>query len=182
MAKLTKYASGEGASYPRREKTAKTPEQALQLLMNMCAKSEKCTSDARKALYRWGVEPSAHESVIRELTEQKFIDDTRYAAAYVREKATLSRWGSYKIRAGLRTKQISEETIAEVLAQLDAHDISGKLEEQLRRKMRTVKAKSSYDLRTKLLRYGAGLGFDFSEVNDLVERLVQHTDAVDDDF
>ena len=48
--------------------------------------------------------------------------------------------------------------------------------------MRTVKAKNSYDLRTKLLRYGAGLGFDFSEVSDLVERLVQHTDSVGDDF
>ncbi|MFR4026527.1 MAG: RecX family transcriptional regulator [Alistipes indistinctus] len=46
--------------------------------------------------------PSAHESIIRKLTEQKFIDDTRYAAAYVREKATLSRWGSGKIRSGLR--------------------------------------------------------------------------------
>ena len=100
----------------------------------------------------------------------------------MREKATLSRWGSYKIRSGLRTKQISEETIAEAVAQLDAHDMSGKLEEQLRRKMRTVKAKNSYDLRTKLLRYGAGLGFDFSEVNDLVERLIQHTDSVGDDF
>ncbi|MFQ8806609.1 MAG: regulatory protein RecX [Alistipes indistinctus] len=100
----------------------------------------------------------------------------------MREKATLSRWGSYKIRSGLRTKQISEETIAEAVAQLDAHDMSGKLEEQLRRKMRTVKAKNSYDLRTKLLRYGAGLGFDFSEVSDLVERLVQHTDSVGDDF
>ena len=169
MAKLTKRISGNETAFPRREKAAKTPEQALRLLMNLCAKSEKCTSDARKALYRWGVDPSAHESIIRKLTEQKFIDDTRYAAAYVREKATLSRWGSYKIRSGLRTKQISEETIAEAVAQLDAHDMSGKLEEQLRRKMRTVKAKNSYDLRTKLLRYGAGLGFDFSEVNDLVD-------------
>lgn len=182
MAKLTKRISSNETAFPRREKAAKTPEQALRLLMNLCAKSEKCTSDARKALYRWGVDPSAHESIIRKLTEQKFIDDTRYAAAYVREKATLSRWGSYKIRSGLRTKQISEETIAEAVAQLDAHDMSGKLEEQLRRKMRTVKAKNSYDLRTKLLRYGAGLGFDFSEVNDLVERLVQHTDSVGDDF
>lgn len=129
MAKLTKRISGNETAFPRREKAAKTPEQALRLLMNLCAKSEKCTSDARKALYRWGVDPSAHESIIRKLTEQKFIDDTRYAAAYVREKATLSRWGSYKIRSGLRTKQISEETIAEAVAQLDAHDMSGKLEE-----------------------------------------------------
>ena len=83
MAKLTKRISGNETAFPRREKAAKTPEQALRLLMNLCAKSEKCTSDARKALYRWRVDPSAHESIIRKLTEQKFIDDTRYAAAYV---------------------------------------------------------------------------------------------------
>ena len=72
MAKLTKRISGNETAFPRREKAAKTPEQALRLLMNLCAKSEKCTSDARKALYRWGVDPSAHESIIRKLTEQKF--------------------------------------------------------------------------------------------------------------
>ena len=53
MAKLTKRISGNETAFPRREKAAKTPEQAFRLLMNLCAKSEKCTSDARKALYRW---------------------------------------------------------------------------------------------------------------------------------
>ena len=42
MAKLTKRISGNETAFPRREKAAKTPEQALRLLMNLCAKSEKC--------------------------------------------------------------------------------------------------------------------------------------------
>ena len=41
MAKLTKRISGNETAFPRREKAAKTPEQALRLLMNLCAKSEK---------------------------------------------------------------------------------------------------------------------------------------------
>ena len=97
--------------YSRSTRSNKTPEQALQLLMNRCAKSETCTADARKALYRWQIPAEAHQSIIDQLTSLKFIDDSRYATAYVREKASLSRWGEYKIRAGLRNKQIDEETI-----------------------------------------------------------------------
>ncbi len=176
MAKLTKRFPDDTPALPQRERVVKSPEQALRRLMNLCAKSEKCTSDARKALYRWRVDPAVHETVIQKLVEQKFIDDTRYAAAYVREKANLSRWGSYKIRQGLRTKQISEEIITEALAQLDARDMSRKLEEQLHRKMRTIKAKSRYDLRAKLLRYGVGLGFSYGEVNESIEQLIEHSE------
>lgn len=165
----------------RPHRSPKSPEQALNLLMNRCAKSETCTSDARKALYRWQVPVESHQTILDQLTAQKFIDDSRYAAAYVREKATLSRWGSYKIRAALRAKQIDEETVNEALAQLEEHDMMGKLEEQLRRKLRTVKAKNAYDLKNKLLRYGVGLGFDFSDVSDQIEQLIRESGYPDEE-
>lgn len=165
----------------RSSRSPKSPEQALKLLMNRCAKSETCTSDARKALYRWQVPVESHQTILDQLTAQKFIDDSRYAAAYVREKATLSRWGSYKIRAALRAKQIDEETVNEALAQLEEHDMAGKLEEQLRRKLRTVKAKNAYDLKNKLLRYGVGLGFDFSDVSDQIEQLIRESGYPDEE-
>ena len=165
----------------RSTRSNKTPEQALQLLMNRCAKSETCTADARKALYRWQIPAEVHQNIIDQLTSLKFIDDSRYATAYVREKALLSRWGEYKIRAGLRNKQIDEETINAALSQLEEHDMTGKLEEQLRRKMRTIKAKNTYDLKNKLLRYGVGLGFDFSDVNDLIDQLTRENGISDDE-
>lgn len=165
----------------RSSRSPKSPEQALNLLMNRCAKSETCTSDARKALYRWQVPVESHQTILDQLIAQKFIDDSRYAAAYVREKATLSRWGSYKIRAALRAKQIDEETVNEALAQLEEHDMAGKLEEQLRRKLRTIKAKNAYDLKNKLLRYGVGLGFDFSDVSDQIEHLIRESSYPDEE-
>lgn len=165
----------------RSTRSNKTPEQALQLLMNRCAKSETCTADARKALYRWQIPAETHQNIINQLTSLKFIDDSRYATAYVREKASLSRWGEYKIRAGLRNKQIDEETINAALSQLEEHDMTGKLKEQLRRKMRTIKAKNTYDLKNKLLRYGVGLGFDFSDVNDLIDQITRENGISDDE-
>lgn len=159
-----------------RTRRSKTPEQALQLLMNRCAKAELSVSDARRSLYRWGVEPAEQQPVIDTLLKQRFIDESRYAAAYVREKARLNRWGVHKIRTGLRSKQIPEEIIAEALGQLDEMDMGGKLEEILKRKLRTAKAKNAYELRGKLLHYGTAQGFDYSEVSDLVERLVAASD------
>lgn len=159
---------------------SKTPEQALQALMARAAKAEISTGDARRLLYRWGVEPQRHQEVIDTLVRGRFIDDSRFAAAYVREKARLSRWGMYKIRAGLRAKGIAAEVAAEALAQLEEMDTGAQLEELLRRKMRTTRAKNAYELRSKLLRYGTARGFDQSEVTEVLERIVD-TPADDDD-
>ena len=154
-------------------KRTKTPEQALRALMNVCAKSERAISDVRRSLTRWGVAPEQHQPIIDRLVRERFIDEARYAEAYVREKLNLSRWGVRKIRAALKAKRIPEQTIDEALAQADPQKLGTKLEESLRRKMQGTRAVSDYQMRGKLLRYGAGLGFDYDEVSDAIDRLMR---------
>lgn len=149
--------------------------------MDICAKSERCTSDLRRALYRWGVEPAAHDEIIEKLTSEKFVDDARYAAAYVREKSGLNSWGEYKIKAGLKAKCIPQAVITEAMSQIDSTKNSEKIESRLLRKLRTVKYKDSRDLRGKLLRYGLGLGFGYSEVAEAVERICKELIAGDEE-
>ena len=64
-------------------KRTKTPEQALVSLMNLCAKSEKCTGDARRLMRGWGVAAADAEKVLQRLVNERFIDDSRYAEAFV---------------------------------------------------------------------------------------------------
>ena len=162
-------------------KRTKTPEQALRMLMERCAKSEVAVSDARRSLVRWGVAEADRQRIVDTLLRERFIDERRYAEAYVREKTGLSRWGVYKIRAALRAKQIPEMLIEEAIRQVDPQFMRGKLEEQLRRKMQAIRARNGYELRGKLLRYGVGLGFDFETVGDLVDRLVGDGEYVKND-
>ena len=140
--------------------------------MYRCSTSEAAGPDARRALVRWGVAEADRQRIVDTLLRERFIDERRYAEAYVREKTGLRRWGVYKIRAALRAKQIPEMLIEEALRQIDPQFMRGKLEEQLRRKMQAIRARNGYELRGKLLRYGVGLGFDFETVGDLVDRLV----------
>ncbi|MBQ9137212.1 MAG: RecX family transcriptional regulator [Alistipes sp.] len=157
-------------------KRTKTPMQALNSLMNLCARSEKCSSDALRLMRGWGVADADAQRVLQRLIAERFIDDSRYTSAFVREKINLSGWGVYKITAALRRKGIDSATIAAAIAENGSVDMTERLTELLRRKMRTTKSKSAADLRQKLLRYAAGQGYDFSTARTCVEQLVKCDD------
>ncbi len=154
-------------------KRTKTAEQALRSLMNLCARSEKCSGDALRLMRGWGVSDADAQKVLQRLVSERFIDDSRYAAAFVREKINLSGWGAYKITTALRRKGIEGATIAAVMSENGDVDMSERLMQLLERKVRTTKAKDSTDLRAKLFRYAAGQGYDFATIKGCVERIVK---------
>ena len=165
---------------PQRIKRSKSPEQALSALMRLCARAEKCSGDALRLMRGWGVEPAAQQQVLRQLQQQRFIDDERYADAFVREKMRLSGWGEYKIRTALQRKRIDRELIDAALAQADRQDMAGRLRQQLERKMRTTRHTTQYELKTKLIRYGLSLGYDYETVLDSAAALVTDTETCDE--
>jgi len=165
-----------------KQKRTKTPEQALASLMRLCARAEKSTGDARRLMKGWGVEPAAQERVLQQLIGQRFIDDERYAAAFVREKCALSGWGAYKIRAALQRKGIDRTLIDRAIAAIDKGQSEEKLLGLLKRKARTAKAATPYELRTKLMRYGLSLGYEYEAVADRVSELIKNEDSCDEYF
>lgn len=154
-------------------KREKTPEQALRSLMNLCVKAERSEFDVRRLLERWGVAEGERQRIVDTLVRERFVDNRRYAEAYVREKVRFSGWGRYKIRAALRAKRIDESIVEGALEQVDGASMRERLEHRLQMKMNRTRARDAYDLRGKLVRYGAGLGFDTDTVLEVVERLMK---------
>ncbi len=163
-------------------KRTKTPEQALHSLMRLCARAEKSSGDARRLMRGWGLSPTDAEQVLQRLTSERFIDDSRYASAFVREKCHLSGWGSYKIRSALARKEIDRALIDEALSAIDPADNSHRIAEQIARKARSTKAESAYELRTKLMRYGLSRGFDFDTVSQAVDQYLKKQNQECDTF
>lgn len=158
-----------------RERKPKKAQQALQSLMRLCARSEKSSGDALRLMQQWQVPQSERQGVLDKLLKDRFIDDSRYADAYVREKSRLSGWGVRKIAMQLRQKGVSQDVIVEALKQLDSDVELPRLVEKLRRKARTTKYSSDYELRGKLLRYALSLGFDY----DMAQRAVEECTSQD---
>jgi regulatory protein len=156
-----------------RTKRTKTPQQALQSLMRMCARSERSSGDALRLMKRWGVADDEARKVLARLQAERFIDDRRFAEAFVRDKLNLSGWGAYKIKMSLRTKGVSREVIDEVVSpMIEATDMKERLEDIMQRKLRTLKYTSTYEAKTKLIRFAASRGYDIEEAIECASKIL----------
>ena len=155
-------------------KRTKTPEQALQSLMRMCARSERSSGDAMRLMKRWGVADEDARKVLLRLQNERFIDDGRFAEAFVRDKINLSGWGVYKIKSALRAKGVSRDIIESVVEPMLAEtDMGERLEEMMRRRLRTLKYNSPYEAKTKLIRFATSRGYDMEQAIECASKLIR---------
>lgn len=148
-------------------------EKALSRLQNLCARGEKCSSDLKQKMIQWKLSSDDINWVINRLSADGFVDDARFAGMFVREKSRINKWGRIKIASTLRAKGISADIINEALAQIESETDKIQLVELIKRKAKQTKAKSPYDLKSKLIRFGISRGFDMGVVIDVVNGFVK---------
>ncbi|MEN8157264.1 MAG: regulatory protein RecX [Bacteroidota bacterium] len=137
----------------------------------LCSRQEQCSSHIRDKLGGWNVNETDAEKIIRNLQEEKFLDDRRYAGFYVKDKFRFNKWGKIKISHMLRQKKISEEIIGAALEQIDEEDWFQTCLELIQSKSATLKEKNLFTRKGKLYRYAAGRGFE----PDLIHRALNLT-------
>ena len=84
------------------------------------------------------------------LLDGKYIDERRYARAYVNDKVRFSHWGRIKIRAMLRMQHISDADINEALEDIDIQQYMEVLADVIAAKRRSIDDDGSYALSRKL--------------------------------
>ncbi len=144
---------------------------ALNKAMAICAKREYCSGDIHAKLESWGLNSSETNSVISTLIKEDFINDKRYAEAFVRDKYRHNKWGKVKIAAHLKAKKIASELISSSLASLDEDQYRQMIRDTLDSHRKFVKAKNEYDLKGKLLRFGLSKGFESHILYDILNGL-----------
>lgn len=162
-----------------------TKEQALLKLTAYCSAAEHCLADARKKLDAWDLPEDDASDVVSFLLKEKYIDETRYARAFAKDKMLFARWGRNKVAFSLRRKAIPADIIATALDEVfgsDSYDDA--IAQVLAAKFRSLSYKNRYDAKTKLLRFGAGRGFEFNKMLPVVDKLVAGVTPgeYDDDF
>jgi regulatory protein len=141
---------------------------ALSKAMALCSKREYCIEDIRAKMQSWSVGNTDSDRIISILIQENFINEKRYAEAFVKDKFRYNKWGKVKIRAGLKMKKIPGEIIKTALDSLDDVTYRKTIEDLLSVHRRSVKAKNQYDLKGKLLRYGLSKGFESDLLYDIL--------------
>jgi regulatory protein len=141
---------------------------ALSKAMARCSRREFCCDDIRTKLLSWEIDNNDADKIIGILINENFINETRFATAFVRDKFKYNKWGKVKITAHLRVKKLPPEIITFALDSIDNKQYSKLLHDILEDHIRSVKAKNQYDLKVKLLRYGLSKGFESSLLYDIL--------------
>jgi regulatory protein len=142
----------------------------LNKAMSLCSKREYCIDDIRVKLDEWGIRGNDSERIISDLLKENFINEIRYAEAFVKDKFRYNKWGRVKIRASLKMKKIPGEVITSALDSIDNELYKKTLEDLLITHRRSIRAKNQYDLKGKLLRYGLSKGFESDLLYDFLSR------------
>jgi regulatory protein len=125
-----------------------------------CAYQERSQQEVRNKLYEWGLWTDAIENLIIRLIEENYLNEERFAKAYVKGKFSQKAWGRIKIKQGLKLKNVSPVLIKKALLTIDANDYMGTLTRLIEKKEATLAEKDPYKRRYKLQQYALSRGFE----------------------
>lgn len=151
-------------------------QEMLHRMAAYCSSAERCEQDVRQKLLKAELEPEVVSRIINRLRQEKFIDEARFARAFVSDKFRFNHWGKHKIRCELLRKEISEEEIELALSSLEMEEYDQVLMDLLKTKMKSVKAKDERERYYKLLRFAVGRGFQPAEAGTCLKRLLKGGD------
>jgi regulatory protein len=152
------------------------PEKALQIITAQCSRKEYCSSDILEKLHRWELQAEEIQKIMEFLYQYKFIDDTRFANSYAEDKFRFNHWGKQKIALMLQRKRIKPELIEQALKNIESDTYQKECKTLLSQKMRTIHETDPYKLKAKLIRYGAGRGFDFDTLHYCLSQLLTNNE------
>ena len=154
---------------PQRPAKPLTPNQVLEKMAKYCAYQERCVKDVKDKLKSFDLPEKEKTKILDYLLDNRFVDNERFAKAFVRGKVNQSGWGVNKIRFHLMQKGIDKELIDEALGQTDEEVYRQRLIDILKTKSKTVKAASDYEKKRKLAAYAMQKGFEGPLVWEVVK-------------
>lgn len=151
-----------------KKKKKLSESEAFNRLSALCATAEYCRADIMKKMQNWELPYGCEGNIISRLIKERYIDESRYAKAFTRDKFRYNGWGMMRIERELRIKGIDNALIEEAKSEIDETENDEMLRRLIEGKRRTVKGKSEYEIKAKLMRYAVSKGFTMESIYRII--------------
>lgn len=143
--------------------------QALNWAQHYCSKAERCPGDVLKKIGKYNLDAASVKGLLESLRKENYLNDARYARAYVVDQFRFSRWGRIKIRYMLKQKGLAEKDIQEALEQIPQDEYLESLRALIKEKEKHYAALEAYEKKFKLLRFAYSRGFEPDLINQCLD-------------
>jgi len=149
-----------------------TVNEATKILEHFCAYQERCHKEVEQKLYDLKMIPEAKEKIILHLLQHNFLNEERFAKAFVRGKFSIKKWGRIKIINELKLKNISTYNIKSALQEINEEDYYSTLRKIAIKKLKLLKEPNTFKKKNKLTTFLISKGYEFELVYKIVNTLI----------
>ncbi|MGK7391441.1 MAG: regulatory protein RecX [Candidatus Cyclobacteriaceae bacterium M2_1C_046] len=146
----------------------KEPLKPKEKAARYCSIQERSQQQVREKLSDYEVYGDEAEEIIAELISLDFINEERFARAYVRGKFRMKKWGRNKIMQGLSRHRISDYCIKKGFEEIDPDDYEQTMIKVFKKYSASLSEKNEWIRKNKIARYLISRGFESAEVFDLI--------------
>ncbi len=135
---------------------------ALQKLRHYCAYQERCHQEVRSKLLTIGLRGEELEEVMAQLISEDFLNEERFAKAYIGGKFRIKKWGKIKTIQALKQKHISDYSIKKGLLEISEEDYLHTVQALIAKKRDELKSKifDTYEINSKIAQYLISRGYE----------------------
>ena len=146
----------------------RSEQQAYLKLAELCARGEHCQHELTEKMRKWHIEDTAQARIMERLIKEQYVDDERFARAFVNDKIKYNRWGRRKVEQALWLKHIDDNIAQRVLDDINDDTYTAILRPMLKQKRRSVTAKNDYERDMKLVKWALGRGFTIDIIRQCI--------------
>ncbi|MEM6525439.1 MAG: regulatory protein RecX [Bacteroidota bacterium] len=152
---------------PKKKKTYSKQDAKLKAA-DFCAYQERSQQEVRDKLYDYGLYQEEVEEIISILITEGFINEERFARAYIRGKFRIKKWGKNKIAQGLARHKITDYCMKKGWEEIDENEYQEVLLALMAKKNDTLKESNHYIRKRKVAEYAIQRGFEPTLVWDII--------------
>jgi len=138
----------------------------------LCAVQERCSFELQNKMNSWGIMQEDSDALLAHLIANNFLNEQRFAAAFVSGKVTIKKWGKVKIKRHLQQKFISDYSINCALNTIDDAVYLNHLSSLAAKKFNILeKEKDQFTRKGKVYRYLLSKGYETDSIMSVIDIL-----------
>ena len=153
-----------------------TESEGKTLAERYCSGAEHCCAEVRVMLERHKVEADEIAIILKHLIKEGYVDEGRYADAFVHDKVRFAKWGRVKISQALWQKRIPADVADAALSRIDEDEYMAALKDVVASRYRQTKGATEYERKMKTMKSVCSRGYEPA----LVRKVLNLQDSSDD--
>lgn len=149
-----------------------TIQDAIKTLEHYCSYQERCHQEVVQKLQGMHMIPEAIDVVIVHLLQHNFLNEERFAKAYVSGKFKIKNWGKRRLTQNLKQKDINKTIINNALNEIDDDEYIVVFNALAEKKVKTLQDSNIWKKKKKLADYLLYRGWEsdlvYAKVNELI--------------